>query len=77
MEFGTINVNYLSVGIINKLIFVKGFHALIGPSFDFLVENNLIAVNQDFDVSINAGLGISTDSGLTIDCRVKKDLVMF
>lgn len=70
-----IELQYISVGVMNKFKIVDGFHAMVGPSFDFKVGDNLD--NDDligFDLGILGGLGYTFPMGLTIEARFKQGL---
>lgn len=70
-----IELQYISLGVMNKFRIVKGFHAMVGPSFDFKVGDNL---NNDdligFDLAILGGLGYTFPIGLTVEARFKQGL---
>lgn len=72
-------LNYLTLGIINKFTFGKGFQLAVGPSLDFKVSDNFIGNNSnrpiDFDLSLVAGVGYAFSNGITIEARLKQGLV--
>jgi len=70
-----IELQYISLGVINKFRIVEGFHAMVGPSFDFKVGDNLD--NDDligFDLGILGGLGYTFPIGVTVEARFKQGL---
>lgn len=70
-----IELQYLSVGVMNKFKIVDGFHAMVGPSFDFKVGDNLDDSGLiDFDLAILGGLGYTFPIGLTVEARFKQGL---
>jgi len=72
-------LNYLTLGIINKFTFGKGFQVAVGPSLDFKVSDNFAGNNSnrpiDFDLSLVAGIGYAFSNGITIEARLKQGLV--
>lgn len=75
----TLQLDYLSVAVINKFTFGKGFQALVGPSFDFKIADNFWKNSYDtpigFDLALVAGIGYTFSKGLTIDARIKQGLI--
>ena len=70
-----IELQYISVGVMNKFRIVEGFHAMVGPSLDFKVGDNLNDSDLiDFDLGILGGLGYTFPIGLTIEARFKQGL---
>lgn len=70
-----VELQYISLGVMNKFRIVDGFHAMVGPSFDFKVGDNLD--NDDligFDLGILGGLGYTFPMGLTVEARFKQGL---
>ena len=70
-----VELDYVSLAVINKFYIVDGFHALVGPTLDFLVNDNLVYHDTDVDLGITFGLGYTTPSGFTIEARFKKGVV--
>ena len=70
-----VELQYISLGVMNKFRIVEGFHAMVGPSFDFKVGDNL---DDDdligFDLGILGGLGYTFPMGLTVEARFKQGL---
>ncbi|GAA3593090.1 porin family protein [Flavivirga amylovorans] len=79
-----IEIHYISISAINKF-FVKdsGFHFLIGPGFDFDVDDTVIGIsNRDegndvtfIDLTINLGIGLEFKNGLGFEARYKQGLI--
>jgi hypothetical protein len=70
-----IELQYVSVGVMNKFKIVEGFHAMVGPSIDFKVGDNLGDSDLiDFDLAILGGVGYTFPIGLTIEARFKQGL---
>ena len=72
-----IELDFISLGIINKFDIVEGFHAVVGPTLDFKVGDNL-TYNDDligFDFGLTGGLGYSMPNGLTFEARFKQGFV--
>lgn len=70
-----IELQYISLGVMNKFKIVEGFHAMVGPSFDFKVGDNLDNADLiDFDLAILGGLGYTFPIGLTVEARFKQGL---
>jgi hypothetical protein len=70
-------LDFLSLGIINKFKIVDGFHAVVGPTLDFKVGDDL-SYNDDligFDFGITGGLGYSLPNGLTFEARFKQGFI--
>lgn len=70
-----IELQYISIGVMNKFKIVDGFHAMVGPSFDFKIGDNLEDAGLiDFDFAILGGLGYTFPMGLTVEARFKQGL---
>ncbi|MFC6097579.1 porin family protein [Flavobacterium qiangtangense] len=70
-----LELQYVSIGVMNKFRIVEGFHAMVGPSFDFKVGDNLDNDDLiDFDLAILGGLGYTFPIGLTVEARFKQGL---
>lgn len=72
-------LNYLSLGIINKFTFKHGFQAVVGPSLDFKVGDNFRKNYTEepvgFDLGLIGGIGYSLPNGLTFEARIKQGMV--
>ena len=79
MKEAKFTLDYLSVGALNKFTFGKGFFVAVGPSIDFLIQDNFADYDTEspigLDLSLVAGLGYSFPNGITIDARFKQGLV--
>src|SRR5690606_31565349 len=69
------SLQYLNINLINKFYVFHGLHALVGPSMDFKLSDNM---NYDFgenvrnyDIGLNLGIGYTFPIGLTIESRFK------
>lgn len=72
-----IELQYISLSVANKFRIIEGFHALVGPSLDFKVGDNL-TYNDDligFDLAIFGGLGYTFPNGFTVEARFKQGLI--
>ncbi|KGO89680.1 porin family protein [Flavobacterium suncheonense] len=73
------NLDYLSVDVINKFTFGKGFQAVVGPALDFKVADNFketgLKSPEGFDIGIIFGAGYSLPNGLTFEARFKQGFV--
>lgn len=73
------NLDYLSLGIINKFTFGSGFQFVVGPTIDFKVgdnfptylSNELIGV----DFALVGGIGYEFKNGVTIEARFKQGMI--
>lgn len=70
-----VELNYISLATVNKFYIVDGFHALVGPTLDFLISDNLVYHDSDVDLGITLGFGYTMPSGLTFEARFKKGIV--
>lgn len=70
-------ISYLSLGVMNKFRIVDGFHAIVGPTLDFRLDDNFITYQrpQDIDMTLNGGIGYTLPMGLTIEARYKMGLL--
>jgi len=76
IETGNIQLDYLSIAMINKFTFNGGFQVQVGPTVDFRVRDNLVYENSDMDLAFVAGIGYKIPAtGLTIEARIKKGLI--
>ncbi|MEO8239971.1 MAG: outer membrane beta-barrel protein [Flavobacterium sp.] len=76
IEYRDLEINYVSIAMINKFTFKGGFQVQVGPTIDFRTSDNLISEKSDADLAFIAGFGYKVPStGLTIEARVKKGLV--
>jgi len=66
-----ISLSYVTVAIVNKFTIVDRLMITVGPTIDFLVDQN-VATETDVDVGITAGIGCRIVDGLGVEFRVKK-----
>ncbi|MBL7885273.1 MAG: PorT family protein [Flavobacterium sp.] len=73
------NLDYLSLGIINKFTFGKGFQVMVGPTIDFKVAGDKPVFLSDdlvgFDIALSGGIGYAFSNGLTLEARFKQGMV--
>lgn len=72
-----IELQYLSLSVANKFKIIEGFHALVGPSLDFKIGDNL-DYNDDligFDLGVFLGLGYTFSNGFGVEARFKQGLI--
>lgn len=73
------SIDYLNLGVINKFTFGKGFHAAVGPTLDFKINDNFNEKGsvkpEDFDLGLIFGGGYSLPNGLTFEARFKQGFV--
>ena len=69
-----LNVSYLSIAIANKFTFSDKFNVHIGPTVEFVVENDFDVENEiDFAFFLGAGYNFTKNFG--IEARVKKGII--
>ncbi len=69
----TYTVSYLGLQLINKFYF-KSFNVHVGPTLDFVVDKN-VALDNEVDLGITAGLGYDITKNLGVEARVKKGFI--
>lgn len=69
-----INIDYLSLAIVNRFTFNDQLDLHFGPTMDFQTDANT-TTNSDVDLAFIAGLGYTLPMGLTIEARVKKGII--
>jgi hypothetical protein len=69
-----IEIQYFSVGVINKITLSNSFNIHAGASLDFETGSNINSYNEA-DFSLTAGLGYTLPFGLTIEARVKQGVI--
>ncbi|TDE31722.1 porin family protein [Flavobacterium ranwuense] len=69
-----LNVNYLSLKMLNKFTFNDQFNIHVGPTIDFVVDNNF-DTDSDVDLAFVLGAGYNFNSNFGIEARVKKGIV--
>ncbi|WP_316636032.1 outer membrane beta-barrel protein [uncultured Flavobacterium sp.] len=70
-----LEIDYLSIAMINKFTFNGGFQFQVGPTLDFRLRDNLLYVNSDVDLAFVTGIAYRLPSGLTFEARFKKGLI--
>jgi len=70
----TLEVSYLSIGIINKFTFSDKFNVHVGPAIEFQVEDNFPTDNE-FDLTFTLGAGYNFTKNFGLEARVKKGIV--
>lgn len=70
-----VSIDYLSLSLMNKFYIAKGFHIMVGTTFDIIINDNLIYSYTDVDLAVNAGLGYRFANGLSVEARFKKGFV--
>ncbi|RTY93936.1 porin family protein [Flavobacterium sp. GT3R68] len=72
------SLDYLSLGVINKFTFGKGFHFDVGPSIDFKVGDNFNEKGASepigLDLALIGGIGYAFSNGFSIDARFKQGM---
>jgi len=69
----TLDVSYLSVGIVNKFTFNK-FNINLGPTVDVQVDSNFDTDN-DLDLAFQIGAGYNFTKNLGLEARVKRGVI--
>ncbi|MFV8345701.1 outer membrane beta-barrel protein [Flavobacterium sp. ZB4P13] len=69
-----LDVAYLSLKMLNKFTFSDKFNVHVGPTIDFVVDNNF-DTNSDVDLAFILGAGYNFNSNFGIEARVKKGIV--
>jgi Outer membrane protein beta-barrel domain len=70
----TLNVSYLSVGIVNKFTFTDKFNVHLGPTIDFLVDKDFNN-ESDVDLAFLLGAGYNFTSNFGLEARIKKGII--
>lgn len=69
-----IELQYISLALVNKFTLTDNFNIHLGPTFD-IIANSPGYLNADVDLGLTAGVGYTLPFGLTIEARVKKGIV--
>ncbi|MBF6607542.1 MAG: PorT family protein [Flavobacterium sp.] len=69
-----LEMQYLSLAIINKFNLTKNFHLLVGPSFDLKIGDNTMGDISGGDVAFHGGFGYDFPAGFGIEVRYKQGL---
>ncbi|PTT03833.1 hypothetical protein DBR27_10085 [Flavobacterium sp. HMWF030] len=75
IESRNLEIDYLSLAMINKFTFNGGFQLQVGPTLDFRIQDNLLYQKSDVDLAFIMGIAYKLKSGLTFEARFKKGLV--
>lgn len=75
-----IELDYFSIGIMNKFFVAKKVNILFGPSIDIRVYKNFENYNDwdimpPIDISFVGGLGVDLTSNLSIEARYKQGII--
>ncbi len=82
-----LDISYLSVGIVNKFSFNNKFSIHLGPTIDFVVDENVYINNvnsnnyynyndvNDVDLAFQLGAGYDFTNNFGIEARVKKGII--
>lgn len=73
-ETKQLNISYLSVAVINKFTFNEQFNVHLGPTIDFVVDQNY-DVENDVDLAFELGAGYNFTPNFGIEGRVKKGVI--
>jgi hypothetical protein len=69
-----IELQYISLALVNKFTLTDNFNVHLGPTFD-IIANSPGSLNADVDLGLTAGVGYTLPFGLTIEARVKKGII--
>jgi hypothetical protein len=69
-----VNLDYLSICMMNKFNIANGFHITVGPTLDVLVDTNMRYSQSDIDLAVVTGFGYKFPSGLALEFRFKKGI---
>ncbi len=69
-----LDVSYLSIAIANKFTFTDKFNVHIGPTIDFVVDNNFDN-ESEVDLAFFLGAGYNFTKNFGIEARVKKGII--
>lgn len=75
VDYRDLEIDYLSIAMINKFTFNGNFQVQVGPTIDFRLQDNLRYENSDVDLAFVLGLGFKLTPNLTLEARFKKGLV--
>ncbi len=69
-----LDVSYLSIAIANKFTFSDKFNVHLGPTIDFVVDDNFDTDNE-VDLAFFLGAGYNFTKNFGIEARVKKGII--
>lgn len=75
VEHNDLEIDYLTIAMINKFTFNGNFQVQVGPTLDFRLQDNLDVEKSDVDLSLVLGLGFKLTPNLTLEARFKKGFV--
>lgn len=70
----TYDVSYLSVAVVNKFTFTDKFNIHVGPTIDFIVEENY-DFDSEVDLAFQLGAGYNVTKNFGIEARIKKGII--
>lgn len=75
VEYLDLEINYLSLSVMNKFTLGQGFQLQAGPTLDILLNDNLAVRKAQNDLGLVLGVAYALPSGLTFEARFKKGLL--
>lgn len=75
VEYLDLDINYLSVSLMNKFTLPMGIQFQAGPTLDILLNDNLAVRKAQNDLGLVLGVAYALPSGLTFEARFKKGLL--
>ncbi|AXB55976.1 porin family protein [Flavobacterium fluviale] len=74
-EYLDLEINYLSLSVVNKFTLAQGIQFQAGPTLDILLNDNLAVRKAQNDLGLVLGVAYAMPSGLTFEARFKKGLL--
>ncbi len=75
VEYLDLEINYLSLSVMNKFTLPQGIQFQAGPTLDILMNDNLAVRKAQNDLGLVLGVAYALPSGLTFEARFKKGLL--
>ncbi|MBB4800784.1 hypothetical protein HNP37_000823 [Flavobacterium nitrogenifigens] len=75
VEYLDLEINYLSLSVMNKFTLPQGIQFQAGPTLDILLNDNLAVRKAQNDLGLVLGVAYALPSGLTFEARFKKGLL--
>ncbi len=75
VEHLDLDINYLSLSMMNKFTLPQGIQFQAGPTLDILLNDNLAVRKAQNDLGLVLGVAYALPSGLTFEARFKKGLL--
>lgn len=75
IEHLDLEINYLSLSVMNKFTLPQGIQFQAGPTLDILLNDNLAVRKAQNDLGLVLGVAYALPSGLTFEARFKKGLL--